>query len=256
MSDYSFTYELPDNLKDSYIKMLVLNDNKELASLIDKVDFYYEDVGNAYYAGVHGDNWNKKALDIVFEGNKDALEELKTNRALIKKTLERLIKPSTSGYIIRNIDFVVTSENEPIELPKSEEDDYVLLANDIESSLSKGEPVLALDRLHTYSTRLFRNLCKKYGIAIADAKGDFYPLNNLIGSLAKEYEKREKFKSDFSKSAMKMSISLFEKYNDIRNKKSLAHDNDILENDEAEYVVKTMMNLIIFINKIENQYPF
>ena len=256
MSDYSFTYELPNNLKESYIKMLVLNDYKELAASIDKVDLYYEDLGNAYYAGVRGNNWNKNALDIVFEGDKTSLESLKTNKELIKKTLERLIKPSTSGYLIRHIDFVITSENDSIELPKNNQDDYALLSKDIESSLSKGEPVLALDRLHTYSTKLFRNLCKKYGIQIADPKGDFYPLHNLIGSLAKEYENKKKFKSEFSKSAMKMSISLFEQYNVIRNKKSLAHDNDVLDNNEAEYVVKTMMNLIVYIDKIENYYPF
>ena len=46
-------------------------------------------------------------------------------------------------------------------------------------------------------------------------------------------------------------ISLFAKYNDIRNDNSYAHPNDVLNKAEAEYVVKTMLSTLQFIMKIE-----
>ena len=57
-------------------------------------------------------------------------------------------------------------------------------------------------------------------------------------------------------------ISLFAKFNDVRNDNSFAHPNDVLEKAEAEYVVKTMLSTLQFITKIEeannivDEFPF
>ena len=61
------------------------------------------------------------------------------------------------------------------------------------------------------------------------------------------------FESDFSKKAMKMSISLFDSYNAICNDRSFAHDNNLLDKREAAYVVKILADTISFIEEIENQ---
>ena len=49
-----------------------------------------------------------------------------------------------------------------------------------------------------------------------------------------------------------MSISLFEKFNEIRNNKSYAHDNEVLDNDEAEYVVAIIIAMLNLLKKIDN----
>lgn len=50
-----------------------------------------------------------------------------------------------------------------------------------------------------------------------------------------------------------MSISIFEKYNDIRNDKSYAHDNDVLNKAEATYVVTIVTATLTLVHKVENQ---
>lgn len=50
---------------------------------------------------------------------------------------------------------------------------------------------------------------------------------------------------------MKMSISTFEKYNTIRNDKSYAHDNEVLDKAEAEYVVTIVTATLTLIHKLE-----
>lgn len=87
---------------------------------------------------------------------------------------------------------------------------------------------------------------------INNEKGEALPLHSLIGSLVKYYGKDNLFKSSFSYSALKMSISLFEKFNEIRNNKSYAHDNEVLDNDEAEYVVAIIIAMLNLLKKIDN----
>ena len=50
-----------------------------------------------------------------------------------------------------------------------------------------------------------------------------------------------------------MGISIFEKFNTIRNDQSFAHDNTILNKNESEFVLKTISNLLVFINKVEEE---
>jgi len=57
--------------------------------------------------------------------------------------------------------------------------------------------------------------------------------------------------SEFSIQALKKSISIFEKFNDIRNNKSYAHDNDLLTNEELLYAVNCIINMLNFLNYIE-----
>ena len=57
--------------------------------------------------------------------------------------------------------------------------------------------------------------------------------------------------SEFVEQAIRMSISTFDKYNEIRNEKSYAHDNDVLDKAEATYVVSIVTATLSLINAIE-----
>lgn len=126
-----------------------------------------------------------------------------------------------------------------------------MLANDIEHNLNKGTPELVLDRLHTYATMYLREICNNHNLPIADDKGNMYSIDGLAGKLKGYYIDNNYCKSEFSTQAIKAMISLFAKFNDIRNDNSFAHPNDVLDKAEAEYVVKTMLSTLQFIMKIE-----
>ena len=137
-------------------------------------------------------------------------------------------------------------------LPDKDGEDFETLSRDIYESLAKNEPELVLDRLHTFSFKYIRAICQKYGIETSTKDGQKYPLHSLVGCLAKYYEQHNCFRSELSKKAMKMSISLFDSFNAVRNDNSYAHDNDMLDKSEAKYVVRILADTISFIYEIEN----
>ena len=251
MADYDFTYELPDNFQQSFIRFLIQNGVKNVPQLLSKSVITYDDAGLAYYAGLKGDVWNKRALDFTIQSSADNIQSIKTYFNVIKSWLDKFISPSVSGYLTRKIDFIVRDVGIDVELPQNRGDDFEALNQDIAESLSQNEPTMVLDRLHTFSVKFIRDICTKHDISISSENGDFYPLHSLVGSLVKYYIKNNIIESDFSERALKSSISLFESYNFIRNDKSYAHDNKVLSKQEAEYVVKIVSATLSYIEKIE-----
>lgn len=138
-----------------------------------------------------------------------------------------------------------------IVLPKKKEETLQTLMEDINNALARNKPELVLDRLHTFSTKLLREICEDNAITVKDKKGVYFPLHSLAGMLRKKYENEHLFQSSFTALAIQNSISLFDKYNEIRNVQSYAHDNEILDSMEAEFAVRVMANLITFIDKAE-----
>lgn len=51
-----------------------------------------------------------------------------------------------------------------------------------------------------------------------------------------------------------MSISTFEKYNHVRNQQSYAHDNEVLNNAEAMYVVSVVTATLTLLHEVENSH--
>ncbi len=139
-----------------------------------------------------------------------------------------------------------------IELPSKQEDSLQTLLEDINNALARNKPELVLDRLHTFSTKLLRQICADNDIKVTDDKGANLPLHSLAGMLRKKYEQDELFQSSFTLTALQNSISLFDKYNSVRNNQSYAHDNEILDTMEAEFAVRIMADLLSFIDKAES----
>ncbi|MBP1565359.1 MAG: abortive infection family protein [Oscillospiraceae bacterium] len=142
--------------------------------------------------------------------------------------------------------------SESVNLPEIQQYKNIeMLTQDIEHNINNNTPELVLDRLHTYSTMYLRETCDKHNLPIADDKGNKYAINILAAKLKNYYIENNFCQSEFSELAIKSMISLFEKFNDIRNSNSFAHPNDILGKAEAEYVVKSMLSTLQFIMKIE-----
>lgn len=142
--------------------------------------------------------------------------------------------------------------NVSVSLPEKAEETLQTLMEDINDSLARNKPTLVLDRLHTFATKLLRQACMDNNINVEDGKGNYFPLHSLAGMLKKQYEKDEVFESSFTLLALQNSISLFDSYNKVRNDKSYAHDNDILDSVEADFVVKAMANVLTFVDNVES----
>ena len=251
MGQYDFSYELPENFQEQLIRHCQLNKCSDIAQRLARCTLDYEDVGLAFYAGLKGDNWDKKALDFTIGGSENDTSYLKLKRKTLESIIHKLLRPSKTGFLLRNIDFIIEDSGFKVVLPDEQGETFETLSRDIHDALNKNEPTLVLDRLHTYSTKYLREICQKHEISIADSSGNHYALHSLVGSLAKYYKTNNMFKSDFAEQALKMSISTFEKYNDIRNTKSYAHDNDVLDKAEAAYAISIVTATLTFINRIE-----
>lgn len=164
--------------------------------------------------------------------------------------------PRTDRHIkliteLRDVVQRLLETNSDIDFPEKEEETLNILLEDIRQSLLRQQPVLVLDRLHTFSTKMLRQICLNRGISIQNEKGNNLPLHSLAGMLKKKYETEQLFESSFTIKAIQTSISLFDEYNNVRNNQSFAHDNDILNSIEAEFIVRSMANILTFIDKVE-----
>lgn len=68
MGEFDFSYKLPSNFDRRVCQFLQQMKETNVAEAFKNCMYEYDDVGLAYYAGLRGDNWNKKAIDITFEG--------------------------------------------------------------------------------------------------------------------------------------------------------------------------------------------
>lgn len=247
-----YDYVVPDNLKQQLVVTLKTNNCPLLSELLMHATLDFNDVGLAHYAGMNGNTWNKHALDCNIYIHESKTEVLKRNVYNLKLWLQRLMPPA-SGLLIRDVVVIPRLDYEHVEIPEITGEKWDVLYADIAQALSRNEPALVLDRLHTFSTKFLRDLCTRKGIDTLDDKGHQQPLHSLVGMLTKCYQKNGAFQSDFSPQAMKMSISLFEKYNGIRNDQSYAHDNEILNDLEAMFAVRIMAATIAFIHAFESK---
>lgn len=138
-----------------------------------------------------------------------------------------------------------------VSLPSQETADLRLILSDIDTNIQAGKPELVIDRLHTFATQYIREICRNHSIAIADEKGDYYSLDSLVAKLKGWYESENYFESEFCVVAIRNTINIFAKYNDLRNSKSAAHPNPLLKKAEAAYVVKVVAETLMFIDNIE-----
>ncbi len=152
---------------------------------------------------------------------------------------------------VRLIASKLKGEEIDISFPSVKEETFESLMKDIKDALTRNAPEFVLDRLHTFAMKMLRQICVDNKIVVVDPKGNSLPLHSLAGMLGKYYASNSLLESEFSIVSIKHSISLFDKYNDIRNNKSYAHDNSILDKLEAEYIVRIMAATVSFIHNIE-----
>ena len=120
------------------------------------------------------------------------------------------------------------------------------LIKDINQSITNGKPDFTLDRLHTLMKNYFKGLCNKHGIEYEDKD----QLNQLVSRYSKIIT--GKLESEFSKTILNKTGANFKKFNEIRNHKSYAHDNDILNRAESLLIYRNIVAIYEFTKTIEN----
>ena len=133
--------------------------------------------------------------------------------------------------------------------PNVDDPDFKLLAKSIRESIEKNEPEAALDRLHTFTFRYLRELCNKHQISCEKSDS----LNAVFGKYVKFLIENKHIESAMAEKILKYSINVIGAFNDIRNNKSFAHDNPVLNYQESVLIFNNVSNTIKFIESIEGR---
>lgn len=132
---------------------------------------------------------------------------------------------------------------------ESEDKDFSLLAKNIRETIEKNEPEVALDRLHTYVVKYVRKLCDKHDIQYDRNK----PLHSCFGVYIKFLRNNDLIESEMTERILKYAISILDAFNFVRNNKSFAHDNDILNYNESMLIFKNISSIIAFVESVESR---
>ncbi len=158
MGTLDFTYEIPDNFKKRVIQYLQQMSNDNVVNAFIRCEYEYEKVDFAFYAGLKGDNWDKYALDFSFEGAKDDISVLEANDRLLKDVIDKALKPSESGFLIRNIFYLDDDLFDVSKVPSSNEE---RLNADIETAKSVLNDFIQIgERIclnHSFNSSSFEN---------------------------------------------------------------------------------------------------
>jgi len=127
--------------------------------------------------------------------------------------------------------------------------DFINLEKSIRESIQQNKPENALDRLHTFLIKYIRNLCDKHSIPYTKE----IPLHSLFGGYIKYLKDHGMIESEMTERILKSSISVVESFNDVRNNKSYAHDNIILNFEESILILNDISNIMNFIESIERK---
>ncbi|MBF0169417.1 MAG: abortive infection family protein [Alphaproteobacteria bacterium] len=129
----------------------------------------------------------------------------------------------------------------------NDERDFEVVAEHVREAIEKNQPEGGLDRLHTFVNKFIRVKCEPHGITITRDK----PLHSVFGEYVKALRGGGHLESTMTERILKSSISVLEAFNNVRNDKSLAHDNPILNYEESLLIFNHIAASIRFIKALE-----
>lgn len=132
----------------------------------------------------------------------------------------------------------------------ADERDFEVVAEHVREAIEKNQPEGALDRLHTFVNKFIRITCEPHGIVMSREK----PLHSVFGEYVKALRAKGHLESAMTERILRSSISVLEAFNDVRNNKSLAHDNPILNYDESLLIFNHVASSIRFIKSLEAKF--
>lgn len=116
----------------------------------------------------------------------------------------------------------------------------------IHRDIQASKPNAALDRLHTYAMKKFADLIERDGGTVDHRDALHSRAGRYINALRQAGQI-----SEFSEKIAKSTVHVCEQFNQVRNNRSLAHDNSILGVAEGRYVFETVLSLLRFIRALD-----
>jgi hypothetical protein len=120
------------------------------------------------------------------------------------------------------------------------------LVDSIHREIQANAPHAALDRLHTYTMKKFADLLRAEGIEV----GANDSLHGRVGRYVNLLRRLGQM-GDVSEQIAKSATQIFERFNQVRNNRSLAHDNQLLARAEGRYVFEAILSLLRFIKDLD-----
>jgi len=112
----------------------------------------------------------------------------------------------------------------------------------IQRDVAAGRHAAALDRLHTYCMKRFTNLLDQAEIPHNREE----PLQSRVGKYVRWLiETRDP--RPMTQQILKNAMGILQQFNDIRNNRSFAHDNDLIEPKEARLIFDTVIAILRFL---------
>lgn len=256
MSD--FTYELPfkeEKLLSGVLGELKRDNELELYGYLQKANITIDDLGTSFYVNGKG-RWNAKGVNIKFSVNPAILDKLSSAaERKVEIICDRLI-PANTGFDIKGIlfipdlsrDFDTVGDSDILsQLSVVNSEAIQILSSEIRSKLEDDQPQLALDRLHTFSIRFFRELCRRHKLEYVKKDS----LHTLLAKYRKHVEDSGVIESNMTLQILKANTNLLNNFNNVRNDKSYAHDNVILNKSESKLICNHVIALLKFIDEID-----
>ena len=159
------------------------------------------------------------------------------NEDELKNEIMKIVLRLKGDFMIQNFSAIK---------PIAEDMDSKILVESILEALHNNKPELALDRLHTYLVKYIRHLCSNHRISY-----DKKPLHSIFGEYVKKLKKDGSIQSNMTELIFKKTISVLEEFNKVRNDKTFAHDNELLNYNESMFLCNNVINIIAFIQSIE-----
>ncbi len=116
----------------------------------------------------------------------------------------------------------------------------------IERDIAANKPAAALDRLHTYCMKKFAHLLTERGVPWDRSD----PLQSRVGKYVKALEAERELR-EITRRIVKSAISVLEQFNDVRNNRSFAHDNDLIDQAEARFIFDAISAFLRFVKSVE-----
>lgn len=124
-----------------------------------------------------------------------------------------------------------------------------LLESAIRDSVHNSEPEQALDRLHTYMVRFIRDILDKHDVNYDESE----TLNSLFVQYIRSLRRNGWIESDMTERILNSYIQILDYFNHVRNQRSLAHDNRLLNSRESHLVISGVLLVIKFLRSIEDE---
>jgi hypothetical protein len=131
----------------------------------------------------------------------------------------------------------------------ADERDLDVVARAVLDSIEKNEPVVGLDRLHTFATKFLRSLCEERAATTERGK----PLHSLFGEYVRKLHEAGHIESKMTASILKSMHGPLEAFNHVRNEQSLAHDNTLLNHEEAMLIFNQVTSSLRFLRDLDRR---